>query len=466
MGRGDRRQPARGRLRRGRQGPVDPGRDAPGHHAPRAPTGPTPDNLKLEGIDFYHRYAEDIALFAEMGFTRVPVLDRLVADLPQRRRARAQRGGPGVLRPGPRRVRASTASNPLVTISHYETPLHLAETYDGWVSRDLIGFYERYVRVLFDRYGHRVKYWLTFNEINSVLHAPFVSGGDQHPQGPAVRVRPVPGGPPRAGRLRAGHQDRPRDDPRRQGRLHGHLDADLPADPGPGRRAGGDARRPRQPACSATCTPAAYYPGYALRHFRENGIELDITDEDREILTNTVDFVSFSYYMSICETADPAKKTTGEGNIMGGVPNPTLAASRVGLADRPGRPADRAQPVLGPLAEAAVHRRERARAPRTSSSRSTASRPCSTTTGSPTSTTTSSRSARRSPTASSVLGLHHVGPHRPGQRHHRPAEQAVRLHLRRPQRRRHRHPGAVQEEVLRLVRRGHRHQRRQPGRPA
>ena len=50
-------------------------------------------------------------------------------------------------------------------------------TYGGWVNRDLIGFYERYVRVLFNRYGHRVKYWLTFNEINSVIHAPFMSGG-------------------------------------------------------------------------------------------------------------------------------------------------------------------------------------------------------------------------------------------------------------------------------------------------
>ena len=66
---------------------------------------------------------------------------------------------------------------PLVTISHYETPLHLARTYGGWVNRDLIGFYERYVRVLFERYGRRVKYWLTFNEINSVLHAPLMSGG-------------------------------------------------------------------------------------------------------------------------------------------------------------------------------------------------------------------------------------------------------------------------------------------------
>jgi 6-phospho-beta-glucosidase len=72
------------------------------------------------------------------------------------------------------------------------------------------------------------------------------------------------------------------------------------------------------------------YPGYLLRHFRENGIEVQITDQDREDLTHTVDFVSFSYYMSICETGDPAKKEQGAGNLMGGVPNPTLQASEWG----------------------------------------------------------------------------------------------------------------------------------------
>lgn len=56
-------------------------------------------------------------------------------------------------------------------------PLHLAKTYDGWVNRKMIGFYERYVRTIFARYGKKVKYWLTFNEINSVLHEPFLSGG-------------------------------------------------------------------------------------------------------------------------------------------------------------------------------------------------------------------------------------------------------------------------------------------------
>ena len=66
---------------------------------------------------------------------------------------------------------------PLVTLSHYEMPLNLAREYNGWTNRKIIGFYENYVRTVFKRYKDKVKYWLTFNEVNSVLHAPFMSGG-------------------------------------------------------------------------------------------------------------------------------------------------------------------------------------------------------------------------------------------------------------------------------------------------
>src|SRR5664279_4461482 len=71
---------------------------------------------------------------------------------------------------------------PLVTLSHYETPLTLARKYNGWASRELIGFFERYCRTVFQRYRDKVKYWLTFNEINSVLHEPFMSGGIDTPK--------------------------------------------------------------------------------------------------------------------------------------------------------------------------------------------------------------------------------------------------------------------------------------------
>ncbi|NLA28851.1 MAG: glycoside hydrolase family 1 protein, partial [Propionibacterium sp.] len=135
-----------------------------------APTeDPTPDNLKLEGIDFYHRYADDIALFAEMGFKVFRFSIGWSRIFPNGDELEPNEAGLAFYD----RVLDECEKHgiePLVTISHYETPLHLAKAYDGWTNRALIGFYERYARVLFERFGSRVKYWLTFNEINSVLH--------------------------------------------------------------------------------------------------------------------------------------------------------------------------------------------------------------------------------------------------------------------------------------------------------
>jgi 6-phospho-beta-glucosidase len=72
------------------------------------------------------------------------------------------------------------------------------------------------------------------------------------------------------------------------------------------------------------------YPGYMKRYFRENGIQIQMEDGDEDMLLHTVDFISFSYYMSICQTADPDKQVAGEGNLLGGIPNPYLPASEWG----------------------------------------------------------------------------------------------------------------------------------------
>jgi 6-phospho-beta-glucosidase len=66
------------------------------------------------------------------------------------------------------------------------------------------------------------------------------------------------------------------------------------------------------------------------RYFRENGIQIQMEDGDEDMLLHTVDFISFSYYMSICQTADPDKQVAGEGNLLGGIPNPYLPASEWG----------------------------------------------------------------------------------------------------------------------------------------
>ena len=76
-------------------------------------------------------------------------------------------------------------------------------------------------------------------------------------------------------------------------------------------------------------TAARAWGARVLRTLRDRGITLEITPEDTELLKNTVDFVSFSYYMSVCATADPSVNK-GIGNLLGGVPNPTLEASEWG----------------------------------------------------------------------------------------------------------------------------------------
>ncbi|WP_258804181.1 glycoside hydrolase family 1 protein [Pseudarthrobacter sp. NS4] len=289
--------------------------------------GPTPDNLKQVGIDFYNRYAEDIALFAEMGFKVYRFSIAWSRIFPNGDDEQPNEEGLAFYD----RVLDELEKHgitPMVTISHYETPLNLARTYGGWTNRKLIAFYERYCQVLFERFGSRVKYWLTFNEINSVIHAPFLSGGIPTPREElteadlyqAIHHELVASA--RATRL--AREIMP-------GAQVGCMILALPVYP--------LTPSPDDVVKAMDTAHASYafgdihcrgtYPGYLLRYFRDNGIRLDITDQDREDLLNTVDFVSFSYYMSICESADPSA-AAGEGNIMGGVPNPTLESSEWG----------------------------------------------------------------------------------------------------------------------------------------
>jgi 6-phospho-beta-glucosidase len=289
--------------------------------------GPTPDNLKLEAIDFYHRYTEDIALFAEMGFGVYRFSIAWSRIFPNGNDEKPNEEGLAFYD----RVLDQLEKHgiePLVTISHYETPLHLAQQYNGWASRELIGFYENYCRTLFERYGNRVKYWLTFNEINSVLHAPLLSGGILTPkeqlsqQGLYQAIHHELVASARATRLARELMPAAK---------VGCMILAMPIYP--------LTPSPDDVVATMHADRANYafgdihcrgeYPGYLLRTFRDQGIELDITEQDRDDLRHTVDFVSFSYYMSICESADP-ESTTGPGNLLGGVVNPTLPSSEWG----------------------------------------------------------------------------------------------------------------------------------------
>lgn len=288
---------------------------------------PTCDNLKLKGIDFYHRYKDDIKMFAEMGFK---VFRTSIAW------SRIFPNGDDSI-PNEKGLKFyddlfdechKYGIELLVTISHYETPLNLSKKYNGWANRRMVEFYTNFATTIFERYKHKVKYWLTFNEINSVLHQPLMSGGIFTPKEELSKQD----------LFQAVH--------------HEFIASALAISKG--REIMPDAKFGcmilSMPIYPLTPNPddvlvamqaehmndffgdvhvRGYYPGYMKRYFKENNIRIHFEDGDEKILQNTVDFVSFSYYVSVCETADKSIKPA-IGNLIGGVPNPYLESSEWG----------------------------------------------------------------------------------------------------------------------------------------
>lgn len=288
-----------------------------------------------EAIDFYHRYPEDIKLFAEMGFKVFRLSIAWSRIFPNGDDAEPNEEGLQFYD----RVFAELKKyhiEPLVTISHYETPLRLAQQYNGWSSRKLVDFYVKYCEVIFNRYKDVVKYWLTFNEIN-ILTLPFGSflAGAMMPEGNAELG-----------------QETAEDQRVRFQALHHQFVASAKAV-----KLAHEINKDFKVGCMLaymcsyprTCHPddivlaqqvdnlrnflcsdvqvKGAYPGFAKRYFRENNIELVIEPGDEQILREgCVDFYSFSYYSSVCVSANPEFEAIG-GNLSTGLKNPYLSAS-------------------------------------------------------------------------------------------------------------------------------------------
>lgn len=289
---------------------------------------PTEDNLKLIGIDFYHRYKEDIKLFAEMGFKVFRLSIAWSRIFPKGDETEPNEAGLAFYDKVFDECH-KYGIEPLVTLSHYETPLYLAEHYDGWINPKMIEFYLNYVTVVFKRYKEKVKYWLTFNEINSILNSPFMSGGIATPKEEltesqlyqAIHHEMIAS----ASAVKIAHEINPEC-------KVGCMILSMPVyplspDPSDVIKA---MEESHQHDMFTEIHVRGEYPGYMKRYMKEHNIEVKFAPGDAEILKNTVDFISFSYYVSVCATADEKKNIRGEGNLLGGVPNPTLKASEWG----------------------------------------------------------------------------------------------------------------------------------------
>lgn len=281
--------------------------------------------IKDVAIDFYHRYPEDIKLFAEMGFSCLRVSIAWTRIFPNGDEQAPNEAGLAFYD----RLFDELAAHditPLVTLSHYEMPWGLVKQYGGWGSRQTITFFERYARTVFARYGEKVKLWLTFNEINMSLHAPMTGVGlpETSSKGEvyqAIHHQLVAS----ALAVKACHEIIP--DAKIGNMLLGGLMYPLTCRPEDVLEALQE-NRAWQFFGDVQCRGA--YPGYMLRFFRDSGIQIDITDADREALKSTVDFISFSYYMTGCVTTDEELNKQARGNILSMVPNPHLASSEWG----------------------------------------------------------------------------------------------------------------------------------------
>lgn len=289
-----------------------------------------------EAIDFYHRYKEDIALFAEMGFKCFRFSIAWTRIFPTGMEKEPNEAG---LKFYENVIDECLKYNiePLITISHYELPYALVEKYNGWEGRELIDYYVNYCKAIFARYKGKVKYWLTFNEINSgtmpmgnVLSLGTIRGYsgpiDKVPDSPAVRFQALHHQFVASAKVvKYAHENYPE---YKMGDMN--IFATMyPYSCNPNDILAWQAENRMKNWFCSDIQVRGEYPSYSERFFEENGITIKKEAGDDEILKEgTVDFYTFSYYMSNCVSTDPEvmAKSAG-GNLIGGVKNPYLKAS-------------------------------------------------------------------------------------------------------------------------------------------
>jgi len=291
---------------------IDPSQYYPGHKA----------------IDMYHRYKEDIALFAGMGFKVYRLSIAWSRIYPNGDESEPNQKGLQFYDKIFDECK-KYGIEPLVTLVHFDCPLHLTKTYGSWRSRKLVDFFARFAKTCFEHYKGKVHYWLTFNEINVLLHAPFMGAG----------VILKEGEDKMAVLYQCAHHELV------ASALATKIGHEVDPDNKIGCMLAAGARYP------LTCKPEdvwaalednrinyffvdvqsrGYYPSYALKQFENKGITIPFEDGDRELLKeHPVDFISFSYYSSHTSSSDQSLAKS-EGNMAHTPSNPYLKASQWG----------------------------------------------------------------------------------------------------------------------------------------
>lgn len=283
------------------------------------------------GIDHYHRFKEDIALLAEMGFKAYRFSIAWTRIYPNGDDEEVNIAGLAFYHALLNELHQYHIE-PIVTISHNEMPLHLVTEYGGWSNKKVIDLYVRYAETLFKEFKDDVRYWILFNEVNDMniplsllleggVYLPGMKYFGDNVDDPQVRwnaqnnVLIASAKAVRKGRkinpdfhfgtmichITLYHRTCHPDDI-----LLVHQNDQI-----------------RNCLCADVMLKGEY-PYYAKSYFNKNQIRLSLSDEEKQALKEGVcDFYTFSYYQSITESTLEFDEYS-KGNIMGGITNPYL----------------------------------------------------------------------------------------------------------------------------------------------
>lgn len=277
-----------------------------------------------EAIDFYHRYEEDIEHFAELGLKCFRTSIAWSRIFPNGDETVPNEAGLIYYDKLFKKLKTH-GIEPIVTLSHFETPLNLVTKYGGWKNRQLIDFFDRYSQVVFERYKGIVKYWMTFNEINHTHTIPLLAA--------AVDIHDVKDEQEKLQILyQASH----------------HMFVASAKAVLNGREVDENNQigcmLSLSPVYAATCNPndvfesyqlrrrslfysdvqlRGEYPSYFQRIAKENHLELEIGPEDLDVIKKgTCDYLGFSFYRSSLH--ESGMKILGNTGGLLGKKNPYL----------------------------------------------------------------------------------------------------------------------------------------------
>jgi 6-phospho-beta-glucosidase len=271
---------------------------------------------RRRGIDFYHTYPEDLELMHEMGFKCFRTSFSWTRIFPNGDEEQPNEAGLAFY---DRLIDKMLALHiePVMTISHYEMPIKLITEYGGWANPKVVDFFVHFAKILIDRYQHKVKYWIIFNQINDVSGwGEFAGLGilkGEYPDQLTARYQAVHYQfVANAQVVRYAHAV---NSDLQMGVMLG-LTPVYPATSKPQDNMAAYNLWRKEDLFFSDVLVQGEYPGYIRRYYHDHHIDVNVTDEElRLIRENTVDFVSFSYYFSMIASANQPNERLLNPNI-------------------------------------------------------------------------------------------------------------------------------------------------------